>query len=218
MEYPKELHENHNKLPFLVEKMKTKRGGLVPNLEDKKGYVVHIKALNQALRHGVKLKKVHGVIEFQKSKWMKAYIMLNTRLRKDAKNEFEKDFFKLMNNSVFGKTMENIRNHKDMKLVTSDKKYLKYVMKPNFKGGHPFSKHLFAVEMGKTEITMNKPVYLGQAILDLSKTLMYEFHYDYMRPKYGSKVNLCYMDTDSFVYEIDGRFLQGYCKRCEEKV
>ena len=97
-----------------------------------------------------------------------------------------------MNNSVFGKTMENIRNHKDMKLATSDKKYLKYVMKPNFKDGH-----LFAVEMGKTEITMNKPVYLGQEILDLSKTLMYEFHYDYMRPKYGSKVNLCYMDTDS---------------------
>ena len=89
--------------------------------------------------------------------------MLNTRLTIAAKNEFEKDYFKLikLNNSVFGKTMENIRNHKDMKLVTSDKKYLKYVMKPNFKDGHPFSKHLFAVEMGKTEITMNKPVYLG---------------------------------------------------------
>ena len=114
-----------------------------------------------------------------------------------------KTFFKLMNNSVFGKTMENIRNHKDMKLVTSDKKYLKYVMKPNFKDGHPFSKCLFAVEMGKREITMNKPVYLGQVILDLSKTLMYEFYYDYMRPNYGSKVNLCYMDIDSFVYEIE---------------
>ena len=175
VEYPKELHENHNELP---EKK------LAPNLKDKKGYVVHIKALNQALKQNLRLKKVHRVIEFQQSKWMKAYIMLNTRLRKDAKNEFEKDFFKLMNNSVFGKTMENIRNHKDMKLVTSDKKYLKYVMKPNFKGGHPFSKHLFAVEMGKTEITMNKPVYLGQAILDLSKTLMYEFHCDYMRPKW----------------------------------
>ena len=74
------------------------------------------------------------------------------------------------------------------------------------------------MEMGKTEITMNEPVYFGQVILDLSKTLMYEFHYNYMRPKYGSKVNLCYMDTGSFVYEIDGRFLQGYCKRCEEKV
>ena len=120
-----------------------------------------------------------------------------------AKNEFEKDFFKLMNNSVFGKTMENIRNHKDMKLVTSERKYRKYVMKPNFKDGHLFSKHLFAVEMGKTEVTMNKLVYLGQVILDLSKTLMYEFHYDCMRLKYSSKVKLCYMDTDSFVYEIE---------------
>ena len=137
--------------------------------------------------HDLKLKRVHWVIEFQQSKWMKAYIMLNTRLKKDAKNEFEKDFFKLINNSVFGNKMENIRNHKDMKLVTSDKKYLKYVMKPNFKDGHLFSKHLLAMEMGKTEIKMNKPVYLGQAILELSKTLMYEFHYENMRPRYGSK-------------------------------
>ena len=128
--------------------------------------------------------------------------MLNTKLRKNAKNEFEKDFFKLMSNSVFGKTMEN-RNHEDMKLVTSDKKYLKYVMKPNFKDGHPFSKHLFAVEMGKTKIMMNKPVYLEQAILNLSKALMYEFHYDDMKPKYGSKVKLCHKDTDSFVYQIE---------------
>ena len=174
--YPKELHENHNEIPFLAERMKIRRGEkVVPNLKDKKGYVVHIKPLDQALKHGLKLKKVHRVIEFQQSKWMKAYIMLNTRLRKDAKNEFEKDFFKLMNNSVLGKTMENIRNHKDMKLVKSLKKYLKYVMKPNFKDGHPFYTHVFAVEMGKTEITMNKHVYLGQAILDLSKPLRMSF-------------------------------------------
>ena len=128
--------------------------------------------------------------------------MLNTRLRKDAKNEFEKDFFKLMNNSVFGQTMENIRNHKDMKLVASNKKYLKYFMKPNFKDGDTFSKHLFAVEMGKREITMNKSMYFRQAILELSRMLIYEFHYDYMRPQYGSKVNLCYLNTDSFLYEI----------------
>ena len=107
-----------------------------------------------------------------------------------------------MNNNVFGKTMENIRNPNDMMVVTSDKEYLKYVMKANFQNGFPFSKHLFAVEMGKRKIMMKKPVYRGQAILDLSKTLMYEFHYDYMRPKYGSKVKLCYMDTDSFAYEI----------------
>ena len=219
MKYPKELHENYNELPFLAEKLKIKRvEQLVPNLKCKKRYVVHIKALDQALKHGLKLKKVHRVIKFQQSRWMKAYIMLNTRLRKDAKNEFEKDFFKLMNNSVFGKTMENIRNHKDMKLVTSDKKYLKYIMKPNFKDGHPFSKHLFVVEMGKRGITMNKPVYLGQAILDLRKTLMYEFHYDYMKLKYGSKVSLCYMDTDSFVYETETEdFYRDIAKDVEKK-
>ena len=122
VEHLKELHENHNELPFLAWRMKIGRGETIINLKDKKGYVVHINALNQALKHRLKLKKLHWVIEFQKSKWMKAYIMLNTRLRKDAKNEFKKDFFKLMNNSVFGKTMENIRNHKDIKLVTSDKK------------------------------------------------------------------------------------------------
>ena len=99
--------------------------------------------------------------------------------------------------------MGNIRNHKDMKLVRSKQKYQKYVMKPSFKDVHPFSKHLFAVEKVKTEIKMNKSMYYGQAILDLSETLIYEFHCDYMRPKYGSKVKLSYMDTDSFVYEIE---------------
>ena len=102
---------------------------LVPNLKDKKGYVVHIKALDQALKHGLKLKKVHRVIEFQQSKWMKAYIMLKTRLRKDANNEFEKDFFKLMNNSVLlMNNSVNNNNHKYMKLVTNEQKYEKYVM------------------------------------------------------------------------------------------
>ena len=138
VEYPKELHENHNELPFLVERTKIgKEKKLVPNLKEKKGICrTHIKKLNQALKHGLKLKKVHGFIEFQHSKWIKAYIMLNTRLRIASKNEFEKDFFMLMNTSAFGKTMENIRNHKDMKLVTSREKYAKYVMKPNFKDGH----------------------------------------------------------------------------------
>ena len=128
--------------------------------------------------------------------------MLSTRLRTSVKNEFRKDF-KLMNNNVFGKMMEKIRNHKDMKLVTSKQKYQKYVMKPSSKDGYPFSKDLFDVGMGKTEIKINKPVHLGQPILDLSKMLMYEFHYDYMRSRHGSKVKLCDMDTDSFVYEIE---------------
>ena len=121
MKYSKDLHENHNELPFLVEKMKIGREEkLVANLKHKKRYVVRIKALDQALKYGLRFKKVHRIIKFQQ-RWMKAYIMLNTRLRKEAKNEFEKNFFMLMNSSVFGKTMENIRNHKDMKLVTSDK-------------------------------------------------------------------------------------------------
>ena len=161
VEYPKELHENHNELPFLVKKMKIGREKkLVPNLKDKKEYLVHIKALDQALKHGLKLKKVHQVIEFRQSKWMKAYVMLNTRLRKDAKNDEQQRF---------GKAMENIRNHNDMKLKTGDKKYLKYVMKPNSKDGHSFFKHLFDVEMGKTEVKMNKRVYLGQVILELRR-------------------------------------------------
>ena len=109
MKYPKELRKNHNELPFSAKRRKIGRDEkLVPNLKDKKGYVVHIKALDQASKHGLKLKKVHRVIEFRQGKWMKSYIMLNTRLRKHAKNEFEKGFFKLMNNSVFGKTMENV--------------------------------------------------------------------------------------------------------------
>ena len=128
-------------------------------------------------------------------------------------------FYKLMNNTAFGKTMENIRNRRDMKLVAKEQKYHKHVIKPNSKDGHPFSKQLFAVEMGKTEITMDKPVYLGQAILDLSKTLMYEFHYDYMRPKYGSKFNLCYIDTDSSVHEIEAEeFYRDFAKDVEERV
>ena len=150
------------------------------------------------------MKKVHRVIQYEQSTWLKPYIDLNTRLRIASTSKFEKDFFKLMNNSVFGKTMENVRKHKNIKLITNEKKFKKEVMKPNFKGPSiRFSENLMAVEMGKTHIKMTKPVYLGQAILDLSKMVMYEFHYDYMLPKYGEKVKLCYMDTDSFVYRIE---------------
>ena len=120
-----------------------------------------------------------------------------------ATNDFEKDFFKLMNNSVFGKTMENIRKHRNIGLVMTEEKYLHTVMKPNFKSGGLLGENLMGCEMGKVKVVMNKPVYLCQAILDLSKIVMYEFHYDYMVPKYGlEKLKLCYMDTDSLVYDI----------------
>ena len=134
---------------------------------------------------------------------MKGDIDFNTQLRTQVKNDFEKDFCKLMNNSVFGKTMESIRKHRNIKLVTSNEAYLKTEMKPNFKSGVRFSQSLMGCEMGKIKVVMNKPVYLGQAILDLSKIIMYEFHYDYMVPKNGKKLDLCYMDTDSLIYNIE---------------
>ena len=123
---------------------------------------------------------------------MKPYIDFNTQLRTLATNDIEKDFFKLMNNSVFGKMMENIRKHRNIELVTTEEKYLKTVMKPNFKSRVLFDENLMGCEMGKIKVVMNKPVYLGQAILDLSKIVMYEFHYDYMKRKYDSdKLQLC---------------------------
>ena len=135
---------------------------------------------------------------------MKEYIDFNTKLRTEAKNDFEKDFYKLMNNAVFGKTMENIRKHRDIKLVNNEEAYLKAVMKPNFKSGTLFGPNLMGCEMGKVKVVMNKPVYLGQAILDLSKIVMYEFHYDYMKHKYADdKLTLCFMDTDSLIYDIE---------------
>ena len=134
---------------------------------------------------------------------MKGYIDFNTQLRTKAKHDFEKDFYKLINNSVFGKTMESVRKHKNIKLVMSKEAYLKTVMKPNFKSGVLLGENLMRCEMGKVKVVTNKPIYLGQAILDLSKIIMYEFHYNYMVPKYGEKLNLCYMDKDSLIYNIE---------------
>ena len=127
---------------------------------------------------------------------------MNTELRKLARNDFEKDLFKLMNNSVFGKTMENIRKRRDIKLVTTDKKRSKLISEPNFHAMNLISENLSIIEMKKTKIKMNKPIYLGLSILEISKILMYEFCYDYMKPKYNDNVRLCYMDTDSFVMNI----------------
>ena len=158
--------------------------------------------LKQALNHELKLKKIHRVIEFNQEEWLKPYIDMNTELRKAAKNDFEKDLFKLMNNSVFGKTMENIRKHKDIKLVTTDKKGSKLVSELNYHTTNLISEDLPIIEMKKTKIKMSKPIYLGLSILEISKILMYEFWYDCMKPKYGNNVKLCYMDTDSFIMNI----------------
>ena len=190
VKYPKKLHDWHSDLPFLPKRMKIdKCKKLLCNLQNKKKCVVHIKSLKQALNHGLKLKKIHRITEFNHA------FMANTELRKLAKDDFEKDLVKLMN----GKTVENIRKHRDIKLVTRDKKRNKLVSEPNYHTRNYISEDLSIIEMNKTRVKMNKPKYLGLSILDISKILMYEFWYDYMKPKYGNDEKLCYMDTDSFL-------------------
>ena len=211
VDYPCELQNLHSDLPFLPKRMvvnKTKK--LICNLQDKKDYVVHINVLKQALGHGLKLMKVHQVIEFDQEECLKEYINLNTELRKNAANDFEKDFFKLMNNAVFGKTMENVRKHRDIKLVRTDKKRNKLVSEPNYHTMKLIDDNLAIIEMRKVKVKMNKPIYLGLSILDISKITMYEFWYDYVKNKYDIRVNLCYMDTDSFVINIKTKDFYKY--------
>ena len=206
VKYPRRLHDLHSDLPFLPKRMKIgKCKKVVCNLRNKKKYVVHIRSLKQALNYGLKLKKVHRIIEFNQESWLKPYIDMNAELRKIAKNDFEKDFFKLMNNAVFGKTMENVRKHRDIKLVITDKKRSKLVSEQNYHTMNYISEDLSIIEMKRTKVKMNKPIYLGLSILEISKLLMYEFWYDYMKPKYGDNVKLCHMDTDSFLMNIKTR-------------
>ena len=204
LEYPEELHDLHNDYPLCPERVECDHGvkKLIPNLRHKNNYVIHYKNLIQCLRLGMKLKKIHRGIKFIEAAFLKPYIDKNTSLRALAKNNFEKDFFKLMNNSVFGKTMENIRNRVNVKLVDSGEQFKKLAAKPNYNSRKIFNENLVSVHMKKTSLTMNKPVYLGMSILDLSKTVMYDFHYKYIKPKYGSKAKLLFTDTDSFLYEI----------------
>ena len=203
VKYPKRLHKLHSDLPFLPKRMKIdKCKKLVCNLLNKKRYVVHINSLKQALNHGLKLKKIHRVIEFNKKAWLKPHIDMNTELRKVADNDFEKDFYKLMNNAVFGKTMENIRKHRDIKLGTTDKKRSKMVSEPNYHTINLISEDLSIIDMKKTKVKMNKPIYLDLSTLEISKILMYELWYDYMKPKYDNNIKLWYMDTDSFIMDI----------------
>ena len=164
-DYLKELFNLHKDLPFPPERKKVnKREKLICSIEDKEKYVVHIRALKQALYHGLILKKVHRVIKFNQKAWLKPYINMNTKYRIEAKNEFEKNFFKIMINSVFGKTIENLSKHRDIKLVTTDEKSSKLISEPNYYTTKRFSEDLLAIET-------KKPVYLGMSILDISKRL-----------------------------------------------
>ena len=203
LDYRKSLWKSNNDYPLAPEKVKIdKVEKLICSFLPKKNYVLHYKNLKQYLEEGVILKKVHRGIKFKQSPWMEPYIRKNTHLRKEAQNDFEKDFFKLMNNSVFGKTIENIRKRQNVILVDDRKKALKLSSKPNFDRVTIFDEHLVAVHMKETEVYFNKPIYVGQAILDLSKTLMFDFHYNYIRKKYGNNAELLFTDTYSLMYLI----------------
>ena len=224
LEYPDELHNLHNDYPLGPEKLKVTGDmlsdyckniankynistglvhKLIPTLCDKEKYVLHYRNLQLYLDLGMKLKKVHRVLEFNQSPWLKKYIDFNTEKRKNSKNAFEKDFFKLLNNSIFGKTMENLRKRVDVRLITDEKKLLKMASKPTYVSNTIFNDDLVAVHKIKETLTLDRPAYVGMCILDLSKTLMYDFHYNYIKKKYGSKAQLLFTDTDSLCYEIE---------------
>ena len=225
LEYPKHLHKLHNNYPLAPEKLSVKEewlssyqtdllenksmlncSKLVPNLMNKEKYVVHYRSLQLYLSLGMKVKKVHRILEFNEKPWMEPYIRLNTELRKKAKSAFEKDFYKLMDNSVFGKTMENLRKRVDIKLVRTDgtenEKIRKIIAKPNFNRRVKFSDELSAIHVNKTKLTLNKPIYVGFSVLDLSKHLMYDWYYNKLKRKYGENCTLLYTDTDSLLVDI----------------
>ena len=223
LEYPKTLHSLHNDYPLGPEKIKVSKAmlseyskriadkfnistglayKLIPTLSNKEKYVLHYRNLQLYIDLGLKVTQIHRVLEFDQSPWLKQYIDFNTKKRANANNSFEKDFFKLMNNSVFGKTMENLRKRVDVRLITNEKKLLKMTSKPTYVSSKIFNENLVAIHKIKETLTLNRPAYIGMCILDLSKTLMYDFHYNYIKKKYGNEAKLLFTDTDSLTYEI----------------
>ena len=178
---------------------------LLLTLQNKNSYVVHYRNLQFYLKQGMKLKRVHKVLEFEQECWMEPYIRMNTEFRKNAKSDFEKNFYKLMNNSVFGKTMENLRNRVDIKIVRSSEtgQIRKLVASPLYSRHVIFSNDLVGIDMRKSKLLLNKPVYTGMTILDNSKILMYDFFYNELKKKNGPKCELLYTDTDSLLLEIE---------------
>ena len=227
LDYPKELHDLHKDYPLAPEIMcinesmlsqvqkdihkyhsgkdasDEKTNKLVLNVMDKKEYVLHISALKFYLQHGLHLKKVHRAISFKQENFLKPFIEFNTEKRKNANNDFEKDLFKLMNNSVYGKTMENVRKHGDFEIVNTPERFQKLVNKPLFKHRHIINEDLVIVEKDKHTVELNKPIYMGMSILDYSKIHMYSFYYDVLKPKYQDNIKLVYTDTDSYVIKVE---------------
>lgn len=209
LEYPESIHDRQSDLPMAPEKGKppgNRQEKMLATLQKKEKYVLHYRNLKQYLAEGIVLSKIHRVLEFNQSNWLKSYIELNTILRQNAKNDFEKNLFKLMNNAVFGKTMENVRLRRDIKIVGKwEGRYGAdaLISKPNFKCRTIFNDNLAAIELSRTEVVFDKPIYVGMCVLDISKTILYEFHYAHMKNVYGDKCKLCYTDTDSLIYAIE---------------
>ena len=230
LHYPPELHDLHNDYPLAPEmsithemlslyqqELKKELGyeptqtvQLLPNLNDKEKDILHYRNLTFYLAQGLKLKKIHKIPKFWQTPWLKPYIELNTRLRAESQNKFEKDFFKLMNNSVFEKTMEDIRKRVNIKLVSEPSVFKKNVAKVTYKKSVVFvsdeQKEDYFVEMNMKRFTiiLEKCIYTGFSVLDLSKLWMYDFHHNYILKKYGpEKVKLGITDTDSLTYKIE---------------
>ena len=226
LDYPQELHNAHNEYPLAPERLNIcvdmisetqkkivtcyniprtslNQTKLVPNLMAKKKYAVHYLNLKFYLDHGLKLTKIHRVIAFHQSPWLSQYINLNQQLRAKGTNDFEKDFFKLMNNSVYGKTCENMKKRTDIKLVTNDNKRRLLTNKPHCLSYRIFGENLAGIQLRKVKVLINKPFYVGFTVLELSKLLMYRFHNDYIKPRYQERAQLLFTDTDSLMYEIE---------------
>jgi hypothetical protein len=204
LEYTKDLHDLHNDYPLAPERMKIgKVDKLICSLSDKERYVVHHKALKFYLKLGLKIKKIHRGIEFDEDDLLKPYIAKNTEERKKVKSKSEKNFFKLMNNAVFGKTMENVRNRVDVPMATSKKQINNLASKTNYQSFNIISENLTSVTMRRSIVMLDKPIYLGAAILDLSKIVMYDFWYNYIKPTWGDRVKLIMTDTDSLFVHIE---------------
>ena len=202
LEYPLELYHLHNDYPCAPEKISVQKkklsdycreilerekmpiGGvrkLIPTLMKREKYVLHYRNLQLYLSLGLKLKKIHRALESSQSKWLEKYISFHTKMRSQAKNSFEKNFFKLTNNSVFGKTMENLRKRSNIKLVSDPQEMVKLASRPTYLSHKIFHENLVAVNIKPVKIRLDKPSYVGMCILDLSKTLMYAFHYNYIK-------------------------------------
>jgi len=200
----------HNDLASKEDKVQK----LIAELGNKKNYVIRYRNLQQCIQNGLVLKNIYKGVNFLQKPWLKNYIDLNTLHRENAKNKFEKDFFKLMNNSVYGKTMEDPERRVDIKLIstwdapdntkTGRKAHCAktLILKYNFHSAIKHNDNYYAIQMKRLSVLFNKQMYLEFAVLDLSKWKMYDFHYQYMKPKFQEELLLNYMDTDSFIYTI----------------